>query len=820
MINHTLFVRAIIHDNQSMADTVAKKINLLREEIRQHDYAYYVHAKPTLSDRQYDHLLEKLSELEDQHPELITPDSPTQRVGGEPIEGFEHVTHAVPMLSIDNTYDEDQLREFDRRVAGRLDGEKYRYLVDPKIDGVAVSLRYEYGSLVIAATRGDGKTGDIITHNVKKIKSIPLKLNGQDYPEIVEVRGEIYWPTKDFNEYNRKRETAGEPAFANPRNATAGSLKQLDPNKLEGRNLQFIAHGYGRMEPSTITTTKKLFDQFERWGIPVSPYRTMYSSIDALIKSIADWQNRRTELPYETDGLVIKVDAFDQRDALGATSRHPRWCIAYKFEAERAETKLLDVVFQVGKTGAITPVANVEPLFIAGTTISNASLHNPIHIERLDLRKDDTVIIEKAGEIIPQVVNVVLEKRKKGAKRIVPPTQCPSCSSELVFDKPDPGNIAFRCENFVCSDSYKVIQRKNARETCVRCEQPVKIVETLPTLRCSNPECPHQLKERITHFASRKAMDIETLGEAVVKILLDKKYIKNISDIYDATLWENDLVNEKSFGKVSVNKLVESINESKSKPLSCLLVALNIPNVGTRTAEILSEGFGHIDELMDANEVMIRKVLQGEGDDFNTRKHVKAELNMAKSIHNYLHSEAGKIAVKTLSKKYSFIKMIQLMDIPKFNNMKTLEKRVPRLELYFGDIYGLAEASVEEIKDVLGNAKRIATNIYNYFQQEQYRKLISKLKKYKVNMTQPKHESETGGILAGKTVVITGTLTTMNREEAQEVVKKLGGKNSDSVSKKTDLVVYGQSAGSKLDKAKKLGIEIIDETEFRELIDR
>lgn len=413
----------------------AKRIEQLREKIRRHDYLYHVRACPEISDREYDLLFEELGRLESEHPGLVTRDSPTQRVGGEAIAGFEQVSHAVPMLSIDNTYTEQELREFDKRVAKGLGEETFEYLVDPKIDGVAVSLGYEGGVLVRGVTRGDGRIGDDITHNVRTIRSVALRLVGKGIPEILEVRGEVFWPRRDFERFNGEREKAGEETFKNPRNATAGSLKTLDPRALEGRNLAFMAHGFGRIEPLLDKTYSAVCERMASWGVPVSPDRRLLGSIEAVLEFVSEWETARRGLDYETDGLVIKVDRLGQRERLGATSRAPRWCIAYKYASEQAETKLLGVTFQVGKQGTITPVANLEAVELAGTTVRRASLHNFDQIERLDLRVGDTVVVEKAGEIIPQVVRVVLGKRSKGARRIRRPDSCPSCGGEVAQDE-------------------------------------------------------------------------------------------------------------------------------------------------------------------------------------------------------------------------------------------------------------------------------------------------------------------------------------------------------------------------------------------------
>ncbi len=709
-------------------DDVRDTIETLRAEIREHDHRYYVLADPVISDRDYDQLLARLREIEDAHPDLITADSPTQRVGGEPIDGFVHVRHAAAMQSIDNTYDESQLREFDSRVARGLGTGDYRYVLDPKIDGVAVSLRYEKGLLTQAATRGDGTIGDDVTHTIRTIPAIPLRLKSNDLPEVLEVRGEVYWPTEAFHRFNEQRAADGEPLFANPRNATAGSLKQLDPQKIAGRGLSFIAHGVGMIEPLRFDTHTDLFDAFARWGIPVSHHQTLVENIDAAIDVVQHWQTKRTDLPYETDGMVIKINRFDQRESLGSTARYPRWCIAFKFAAEQAQSVLLDVDFQVGKLGAITPVARLTPVRLAGTIVSNASLHNPVQIERLDLHDGDTVIVEKAGEIIPQVVGVVLDQRRPSAKRIEVPTRCPACDAPAQRDRPDPGMVAFRCENADCPDGFKVIQRKTARKTCVRCDGPVKVVDELPTLRCVNPACPAQLKARLAYFASRSAMDIEGLGDTLVESLVDQKLLANITDIYRLYHHKSELVEMDGLGEKSVDNMLAGIESSKTRPLSKLLAALNIPHVGTATAELLAERFGSIDALLAAEP---------------------------SDIHE---------AITT------------------------------------------AESSTGDA------TKKVPTAVADFFADSNTRRIVEDLRAAGVNMTQPTIAH--GGPLEGKTVVVTGTLTNFTRSQIQARIKALGGKTASTVTKKTDLVLVGESAGSKADKARQLGIETIDEATF------
>jgi len=688
-----------------MGASARHRIEALRDEIRRHDHAYYTLGQPVISDREYDHRFEELQRLEAQHPELITPDAPTQRVGERPIEGFASVTHAVPMLSVDNTYDEHQLREFDRRVARGLGGESYRYVVDPKIDGVAVSLTYDRGRLALAATRGDGTTGDDITHAARTIAAIPLRLLTEVVPSLLEVRGEIVWPIEAFRRFNAQREAAGEPPFANPRNATTGTLKQLDPRNVAGRGLLFIAHGFGRVEPLPANTDWELFARFRCWGIPISPVRERLDSIDAIVQRLGEWDARRRSLPYETDGLVIKVDALDQRDALGATSRYPRWCIAYKFAAEQAQSVLLKVDFQVGKLGTITPRAVMEPVLLSGTTVRHASLHNFDQIDRLDVRIGDTVIVEKAGEIIPQVVTVVREKRPKNAKKIDRPQSCPVCHGEVAQDE---GGVY---------------------------------------VRCVNAACPAQLKERLSFFCARDQMDIEGLGQVIIEKMVDKGWLRSCADIYEKLpemekdIAAIDIEQERTkdgkkqtsvvtFGEKRARKLLEGINRSKKQPLARLLAGLNIRHVGASTAEDLAEHFQTMDALIEA---------------------------------------------------------------------------------------AAEESSLTQVEGV---GSEVAKSIQAFFHERKNKDLIKRLKDACVNMQQPKRKVLRDSPLAGKSVVITGTLESLGRKEAQDLVKQLGGTPTGSVSKKTDMLVCGESPGSKLDKARELGIPVLDEAAFLKLVGR
>lgn len=654
-----------------------RRIEQLREEIRRHDWLYYVKAAPEISDRQYDKLMDELKRLEGKHPELVTPDSPTQRVGGEPVEGFPTVAHSVPMLSIDNTYSPDEVREFDRRVRAEVGDRKFHYLVDPKVDGVAVSLRYERGRLALAATRGNGIEGDDITANVRAISSVPLRLRGDEFPAVIEARGEIYWPTKAFNDFNARRAEEGEQTFANPRNGAAGTLKQLDPNIVAERKLAFLAHSMGRLSGQIAGRASEIFKRFEQWGIPVSRGMSVCDDIDSALEIIDNWLRRRGEVDYATDGMVVKVDELALRDELGATSKHPRWCIAYKYEAEQAETTLTEVEYQVGRLGTITPVAHFEPVQLSGTTVTSATLHNFDQVERLGVRVCDRILVEKAGEIIPQVVAVVHEKRPADTKPIRPPEKCPACDGPAGRDE---GGVY---------------------------------------LRCTNPECPAQLRERLKFFAGRDQMDIDHLGEKLIDQLVDKGMVRHFADLYK--LREDDLASLERMGKKSAENVHSAILESKGRGLRRVLAALGIRYVGGRVAEVLAENFDDMDQIAAADKEQLER------------------------------------------------------------------------------IYEIGPAIAESIAD--------------FFSSSQGRDVVERLKAEGVDMASHR-ASAGGGALAGKTVVITGSLENFSRSEAEQAVKSAGGRCTSSVSKNTDFVVVGADPGSKYEKARGLGVETIDEAEF------
>jgi len=665
-----------------MTRDAKKRIEQLRREIRKHDHLYYALDQPKISDRQYDALFAELKALEQANPQLITPDSPSQRVSGQPLEGFSAVRHAVPMLSMDNTYNADELRAFDERVAKQLGSREYDYVIELKIDGLAISLRYERGILVTAATRGNGEVGDDVTANVRTIRAVPLALLADgDIPPIVEVRGEVYMPTSAFVELNRLRTEASEPAFANPRNAAAGSLKLLDARITAARRLSFFAYATGELSMPLAENHYKSLQRFIELGLPVNPHITSAKDIDEAIEICAGWSAKRSELDYQIDGMVIKINRFDQRDMLGATGRAPRWCISYKFAAEQAETVVESIDVQVGKSGILTPVANLTPVLLAGTTVKRASLHNFDELRRLDVRYGDTVVIEKAGEIIPQVVEVKKELRSPVAEPFEAPRECPNCGSAVAKD-----------------------------------EEGVYI-------RCINPNCPGQLKERLRYFAGRGQMDIEHLGPALIDQLIENGLVHNFADIY--TLKESQLAGLERMAEKSAANVIEAIANSKTRPLWRLLGALGIRHIGGQSAQILADHFGSLSALVAAKEEDL--------------------------------------------------------------------------------------AAIDQIGPTM------AKSVCEYFRDPENRSVIDQLVAAGVKPEPP--ETRLSTKLAGKTFVLTGTLENFTRQQAEWVIRQAGAKASSSVSKKTDFLLSGENPGSKLDKAKKLGIEVINEKQFMEMIE-
>jgi len=673
-----------------MSSLIEKKIEVLRDQIRENDHRYYVLAQPTISDEEYDKLLKELEALEKEHPELITPDSPTQRVGSDLTKEFKPVEHKIPMLSLSNTYSEDELFDFDRRVKDGLDdNDKVEYLVELKIDGASVSINYVNGFLKTAATRGDGTIGEEITNNVRTIKSIPLKIKKDNSILFklndFEVRGEIFMNIADFEKLNEEREKSGEKIFANPRNSTAGTLKLQDPRIVARRPLNTFTYSLISPEDELKSQEENLII-LRKLGFNVNEHYKKCSSMEEVIQVCKKFEILRDKLKYEIDGAVIKVNSIRQQSKLGSIAKAPRWAVAFKFKSKQTTTTVKAITWQVGRTGAITPVAELEPKLLAGSTISRATLHNFDEIERKDIRVGDKVIIEKGGDVIPKVVEVVLNERPRGSKKTKPPEKCPACGSKLF--KPE-GEVAYYCEN---------------------------------------TECPDQIKGRLEHFASRGAMDIEGLGESLIDLFVEKGFLKTYSDIYKLENFKDDLVAIERLGEKSISNLLHSIERSKEKPFEKVLFALGIRYVGSGAAKKLAAHFKSLDSLMLATEEKITEVYEiGE--------------SISKSVKKFFSDNHNKKIIEELKKaglKFSF---------------------VDDNAVFVGD---------------------------NFFR--------------------------------GKTFVLTGTLNSFTREEAEEKITSFGGSVTSSVSKKTDYVLAGEKAGSKLDKAKTLGIKILDEIEFQKKI--
>lgn len=605
-----------------------ERILELRDLLAKANRAYYADNKPFMTDREFDERLEELARLEQEHPELDDPNSPTRRVGGEPLDRFRTVPHAVPMLSIDNTYSEEEVRAWVRRIEkqlsgsdgeGLFDSSQLRFVADPKIDGVAVSVRYEDGRLIRVLTRGNGREGDDITENARTIHALPMVLAGKP-PPVIEVRGEVYLPIEEFERVNREREAQDLEPFMNPRNTAAGALKQLDPRQVAKRRLGFIAHGRGELDPAdAYQSYSELLYALPQMGVPVSEAWTVCASADEILERIHEFDTQRKDFSYAIDGMVVRVDSFEQQSALGATSKSPRWCFAYKYAAERKQTKLLRVEFQVGKTGKITPRAVMEPVLIAGTTVQHASLHNFGLIAERDLREGDSVVVEKAGEIIPQVIEPVLEQRPKSAKRIKPPTQCPICNGpiEIEHDGDD---------------------RETAR-------------------RCTNPECPAQIREKLIWFAGRGQMDIEGLGEKTIDQILSESDIPlaSFADIFRLHEHREALLKLDRMGEKKLQNMLDGIDAAKDRGLARLLGSLGIRHLGEATARLLARKYQNLSALLDASEIELRpkSLTKREREEHNVPEDA-LETGLGKDtapvVHAYLHSDAAKKTFRELEK--------------------------------------------------------------------------------------------------------------------------------------------------------------------------
>lgn len=659
-------------------EQIKDKIEELRKTLTQYGYEYYVLDTPTVSDFEYDAKMRELIELENENPEFNSPDSPTQRVGGEVSEGFAEVTHTVQMQSLADVFSKEELFEFDERVRSALGVDSVEYVTEMKIDGLSVSLEYENGLFTRGSTRGNGFVGEDITQNLKTIQSIPLKLN--EAIPYLEVRGEVYMPQKSFIKLNEQREASGQPLFANPRNAAAGSLRQLDSKIAAERKLDIFVFNVQRVEGKELTNHRQSLDWLADLGFKIIPGNQTFDGISAAYQEVQRIGENRGNLTFDIDGSVIKVNSFAQREILGTTSKTPKWAAAYKFPAEQQKTKLLDVVLQVGRTGVVTPNAVLEPVRIAGSTVSRATLHNIDNIKSKDIRIGDTVVIEKAGDIIPAVVKVIKEDR---------------CGTEVEFNMP---------------------------ENCPVCGEKLIREDGEAAVRCSNSNCPAQQLRSIIHFVSKPAMDIDGLGASIIEQLLDEKLIADSADLY--RLKYDDIIKLDRFAEKSAMNLINSISESKSRGLDRLLFGLGIRMIGSRAAKILAERYGNIDALMAATR--------------------------------------------------------------------------------------------EELSDIPEIGEKMSESIVEYFKQDKSRELINRFKELSVSTEYT--STVASDILSGKTFVLTGTLPTLKRSEAKSMIESNGGKVSGSVSKKTDYVVAGEEAGSKLDKANALGITVITEEELIKLL--
>ena len=670
-----------------MKKSPLQRIEELRELIREHDYNYYILAQPVISDYEFDQLLNELIKLEKENPQFISPDSPTQRVGSDLTKEFKSVQHKIPMLSLSNTYNENELIDFDRRVReGLPKNEKVEYVCELKIDGLSVSLRYINGKLDVAATRGDGTVGEDVTNNVKTIRTIPLVIKKQTKLKLnldqFEVRGEVFMELEAFEKLNEERELNGEKTFANPRNSSAGTLKLQDPQLVAKRPLQIFVY-YLFSEKDELTSQSENLVLLGDLGFRINKNYRVCNSIEDVLQFCKEWEEKRNELPYEIDGVVIKVNSLRQQKILGTIAKSPRWAVAYKFKAKQANTKLNNITWQVGRTGTLTPVAELEPVFLAGSTISRATLHNIDEIKRKDIREGDWVVIEKGGDVIPKVVSVDLSKRTKDSAEVKVPSNCPVCGSKL-----------FRSEEEVA-------------------------------IYCENNLCPAQVKGRISHFASRGAMDIEGLGEALINLFVDLNFLKDYSDIYDLKEKRNELIQIERLGEKSIDNLLSAIETSKKKPFNKVLFALGIRYVGSGAANKLADHFLTLEQLSSASE--------------------------------------------------------------------------------------------EEIESVHEIGSSISKSVKRFFANTQNKKIIERLKKAGLNLAGEKKVNESN-LFEGKSFVLTGTLSSMSRENAKEIIQRHGGAVISAVSKNTSYVVAGDSPGSKLDKAQKLGIPVLSEEQFLEMI--
>ncbi len=735
----------------SNSHSAAARIEALRKQINHHNRLYYVYDAPEIPDAEFDRLMRELQALEAQHPELISDDSPTRRVGDAPLAGFEEVIHRMPMLSLDNAFSEAEMNDFERRIRDRLKHapeQAIHYQAEPKLDGLAVSLRFEAGRLVQAATRGDGARGEDVTSNVRTIKAIPLTLEGDDWPQVLEVRGEVFMPRRGFETLNRRAREAGEKTFVNPRNAAAGSLRQLDPRLTAQRPLTFYAYGFGEVSAGSVADSQSAcMARLREWGVPVSPLAQRVEGVAGCLNYFRTIQQQRDTLPYDIDGVVFKVDDLRLQADLGFVSRAPRWAIAYKFPAQEEMTRVEAIEFQVGRTGAVTPVARLQPVFVGGVTVSNATLHNMDEVRRKDVRPGDTVVVRRAGDVIPEVVSVVDPARADRGEPVMLPEHCPVCGSRIL--RPE-GEAIARCSGGLF--------------------------------------CAAQRKEAIKHFASRKAMDIEGLGDKLVEQLVDLEWVKTPADLY--ALSQQQLAGLERMGEKSAQNLIDALKKSKTTTLGRFLFALGIMGIGETMANTLAKSLGSLEAIMNLRLADLVEIKPSQAAKFVEKLQTVCGL---KRLFEDDQAFAEHFDFKWLTPAH---KDLLLEKFPGLEHMES------------ADAEAIANAPTQSIEGV---GTILADQLVTFFRQEHNREVIQAL--LDVGIHWPAVECVRDELLSllGKTFVLTGTLS-RPRDEIKAELEALGAKVAGSVSKKTDYLVAGEAAGSKLTKAESLGVPVLDES--------
>jgi DNA ligase (NAD+) len=754
----------------SAPPNVIRRASELREAVELHNYRYYVLDSPTIPDAEFDRLFRELQELEGRYPELVRPDSPTQRVGGAPLDEFKKIDHDIPMLSLNNAFNEDEVRAFDKRIRDilNLDG-PIEYAVEPKFDGVAVSLIYRDGRFFQGGTRGDGQQGEDITENLRTIKAIPLRL-GESVPGDLVIRGEVLMFKEDFRRLNREQAQREEKEFVNPRNAAAGSLRQLDSHITASRHLRFYAYGAhkkGQNEENFTApceTHRKVLEYLKQLRVPVSEEGELASGPEALLSYYARMNQKREDLPYDIDGVVYRVNSNNLQDKVGYVARAPRFTLAHKFSAEEATTEVLEIDVQVGRTGAITPVARLKPVFVGGVTVTNATLHNEDEVRRKDVRVGDSVIVRRAGDVIPEVVGVVADRRSAERSAFVMPEICPVCGSKIVRL---PGEAISRCSGGLY--------------------------------------CPAQRKQTILHFASRRAMDIRGLGDKLVDQLVDRGLVKTAADLYRLDL--SALAGLERMAELSASNLVRAIDKSRKTSLTRFIYALGIPNVGEATAKELARFFGRLDRLMEAREGTLRYV-QDIGPE------------VARSIAQFFAEPHNRDVIEQLrasgvrweeeerpsEKRSTLAEFIEWLGIPGIGRTTSIT-----LGECFDELDPLIRADVQQVQKECRLSPDAARSIVDFFRDASNRDMIAQLRAAGVRFLKSAEPTVKRSAVRGRTFVLTGTLPRLTREEAKEKIEGRGGKVTGSVSRKTDYVVAGAEAGSKLAKAEDLGIRILDE---------